>query len=305
MTPLESDVNQQVESQRRERTADRAADRTALGWFGLGIVLGAAIAVGVMLFSGLAGRSAVASANPSNQSVDVEAIREAARQGALEGANSAIAAESTRSALEIAASEGETGSGTSNQPQAQLQRPAGPEKPPLYPIRDANAQGSATAPITMIEYGDFGCIYCESFHQNTLKPVLDNYVATGKVRLVYKQMPIVSLHPGADLAAVGSECAADQGKFWDYHDVLFARNDVPFTNEMLIQWAGELKLDVPKFTACLTQGDAARRVQDDMTEAERVGVRGTPSFLINGELFVGAQPYQNFAAKLDALLAGK
>ncbi len=296
MKPLGSEVGQPDEAKRR--------DRAALGWFSLGTLLGAAIAVGVILFTGMAGRPNGALANPSaSQSLDVEAIREAARQGALEGANTAIVAESTRSAIELAQSEKTQDTA---QPQAQLPRPAGPEKPPTqYPVRDANARGSVTAPITMIEYGDFGCVYCENFHQNTLQAVLDNYVATGKVRLVYKQMPIVSLHPGADLAAVGSECAADQGKFWDYHDVLFARNDAPFTNEMLIAWAGELKLDTAKFTACLTDGAAAQRVEADMNEAQQVGVRGTPSFLINGQLFVGAQPYQNFVAKLDELLGAQ
>jgi protein-disulfide isomerase len=156
-----------------------------------------------------------------------------------------------------------------------------------------------------VEFSDFGCYYCTTFYNNTFNRLVQKYVDSGQVRFVYKHMPITSLHPGADMAALASECAADQGKFWDYHNVLFARNANGFAKELMIQYASEMKLDATKFTACLDKAEIGQRVQVDMAQAADLGLRGTPSFLVNGKQLIGAQPYEVFAQAIEQALGKK
>ncbi len=241
--------------------------------------------------------------------LDINALRESAREGARKGVEEALASEATRTAQELGQSEAD--------PTTPAAQPAvgaiGPQRPAAnvgtanqpYPIRAANLQGPDAAPITIIEYGDFGCVFCSKFHKETFQQVIDNYVKTGKARFMFKQMPIVQLHPGADIAALGAECAADQDQFWPYHELVFAQGQASFTPDQVKSYAQQLKLDMPKWEGCVNKQDgaAAQRVQVDMTEAGEVGVRGTPTFLINGRLLVGAQPYAAFQRVLDAAVA--
>ena len=267
-----------------------------LGWFSLGAILGAVIAVGAMTFAG---------GGNKQPALNEVAIREAARQGA----NEAIAAEATRSTAEVAVAEQ---SSLPNQP-APTKKILGPEKPPAVAaagasnvtIRDANVLGQANAPVTIVEFSDFGCYYCTQFFSNTYNKLIDTYVNSGQVRLVYKHMPITTLHPGADMAALASECAADQGKFWDYHNVLFARNSNGFAKDLMVQYATELKLDAKKFATCLDATGTGERVQTDMSQAASLGLRGTPSFLVNGKQLIGAQPYEVFAQAIEQALGKK
>ena len=269
-----------------------------LGWFSLGAILGAVIAIAAMSFGGGANRQ---TATPAT--LNEAAIREAARQGA----NDAIAAEAARTTLEMAQAVQVDATAQAAQPKQPV-KIIGPEKPPAetsannVTIRDANVLGKANAPVTIVEFSDFGCYYCTQFYNKTFNKLIDTYVNSGQVRIVYKHMPITTLHPGADMAALASECAADQGKFWDYHNVLFARNANGFDKDLMVQYATEMKLDAKKFASCLDATGTSQRVQVDMDQAAGLGLRGTPSFLVNGKQLIGAQPYEVFVQAIDAAL---
>jgi protein-disulfide isomerase len=166
------------------------------------------------------------------------------------------------------------------------------------PIDGAPARGSATAPVTIVEFSDFLCPFCKRV-QPTLAELERRY--GDKLRFVFRDYPIEQLHPGATRAAEAARCAADQGKFWPYHDVLFAKS--PKTPQELKTHALAVGLDVAKLEACLTSGKYADAVQKDVDEGSRLGVTGTPAFFINGRTLSGAQPLEAFAQIIDDELA--
>jgi protein-disulfide isomerase len=133
------------------------------------------------------------------------------------------------------------------------------------------------------------------------------YVETGQVTFVYKHVAILGTE--STWAAEASECAADQGKFWEYHDLVFSRqageNQGAFTKDKLLGIAQELKLDMSKFVPCLKNDQTRGRVQADTEEGQDAGVRGTPTFFINGQALVGAQPMEAFKAVIDKILKGE
>lgn len=137
-----------------------------------------------------------------------------------------------------------------------------------------------------------------------MRPVLQAYVDSGKVNLVYKHSAFLGQE--SVWAAQAAECAADQGKFWEYHDLLFDKqngeNVGTFTKENLIAYAKELGLDSAKFEPCLQSDATLQRVTTDTNEGRQVGVSGTPTFFINGKPLVGAQPAEVFKSQLDAAL---
>jgi len=137
-----------------------------------------------------------------------------------------------------------------------------------------------------------------------VRPVLQPYIDSGKVNLVYKHSAFLGQESA--WAAQAAECAADQGKFWEYHDLLFDRwngeNQGTFVKENLNGFARELSLDMAKFEPCLTNDETLQRVIADTQEGRQVGVTGTPTFFINGKPLVGAQPAAVFQAELDAAL---
>lgn len=140
-----------------------------------------------------------------------------------------------------------------------------------------------------------------------MKPALfKQYVDTGQVAFVYKHMAILGQE--SVWAAEASECAADQGKFWEYHDLMFSRqageNQGAFAKDKLLGMAQELKLDTSKFEPCLKNDQTLARVQTDIQEGQAAGVRGTPTFFINGQGLVGAQPLEAFKAAIDKILKG-
>jgi protein-disulfide isomerase/copper chaperone CopZ len=161
-----------------------------------------------------------------------------------------------------------------------------------------HVRGDFNAPITLVEFSDFECPFCAR-HYPTLKKILEDY--KGKVRLVYKHFPL-SFHPNAQKAAEASECAAEQGKFWEYHDKLFENFQNGYSLEKFKQWAKELGLDTTKFNDCLDSGKYAQKVKNDYQEGLQKGVKGTPSVFVNGELVVGAVPYEVLKQKIDSLL---
>ncbi len=183
-----------------------------------------------------------------------------------------------------------------------------PDAQPFLPkveVRGPNTQGNADAPVTIVEYSDFNCGFCRRFYAETLQRILDEYVKTNKARFSYKHYPFLA--ESSAWKAEAAECAAEQGHFWDYHTSLFTQNiagdDEAAVKRALTTAAADIQLDVEAFTNCLNAGNAHQRVQADAEEGRRLGVSGTPSFLINGRPLVGAQPYEAFKAMIEEELA--
>ncbi len=160
-----------------------------------------------------------------------------------------------------------------------------------------NVIGAENATVKIIEFSDFQCPFCGRV-EPTIKQVLSNY--QGKVSIQYKHFPL-SIHPFAQKAAEASECAADQGKFWEYHDMLFQNQEsLAVTN--LKEYAKALGLNQNEFNTCLDSGQKASVVRSDFAEGNSAGVQGTPAFFINGQLLSGAQPYEAFKKVIDSKL---
>jgi|SRR3989344_3637096 len=153
-------------------------------------------------------------------------------------------------------------------------------------------KGSKKAPITIIEFSDFQCPYCAKFFTQTLPFLEEEYIKTGKVKLVYRDFPL-SFHEFAAKASEASECADEQGKFWEYHDKIF-NNQKQINVENLKNWALELGLNTEKFNNCLDSDKYRDEVLNDIKDGSSAGVQGTPAYFINGVLVEGAQPYENF-----------
>lgn len=166
--------------------------------------------------------------------------------------------------------------------------------------------GEATAAVTIVEFSDFQCPYCEQFFTMTLPQVKKEYVEMGKVKYYFKNFPLVNLHKNAAKAAEAALCADDQGKFWEYHDQLFAKQsewaEQASPRAIFEKYAGSLGLRAKDFAACLETGKYATRIKEEMSEGQTLGMTGTPSFVINGRLFVGAYPFPDFKKILDNLL---
>ena len=179
--------------------------------------------------------------------------------------------------------------------------------PPL-PI-DARAQGSRTAPVTVYEMADFQCPYCRDFATATLPLLEKEYIRTGKVRWVFINLPIPSIHPNAVPAAEFAACAARQGKFWPTHNMLYATHDkwenlknaLPFFQAQM----PSLGLKPDLMATCLQSGAGADVVKDDVAGAERSGAHSTPTFYIEGGMMAGAQPIEVFRQILDSIYAAK
>ena len=162
-------------------------------------------------------------------------------------------------------------------------------------------KGNKNAKVTIIEFSDFECPYCKKGWE-VMKEVETEYVKSGKVKIIFKHLPL-SFHKNAEPAAIASLCAGQQGKFWEYHDKIF-ENQGKLSNTYLKSLAVELKLDMTKFNACLRARKALQQVQADKAAATKAGIRGTPGFLINGELLSGAQPFSAFKTVIEKKLKG-
>lgn len=164
-------------------------------------------------------------------------------------------------------------------------------------------QGDEGAPITIVEFSDFNCGFCNRFAVETLGQLRDEYVDTGKVRFVYKHFAI--LGPTSTRAAEASECAAEQNSFWDYHDLTFANKAAGRTDlsdESLIAQAADLGLDVGAFSECLESNRYNSQIQQESLSVQSLGVRGTPGFLVNGVFISGAQPFEVFQEVINEQL---
>jgi protein-disulfide isomerase len=162
--------------------------------------------------------------------------------------------------------------------------------------------GPQDAPIVIVEFSDYQCPYCQRWHQQTFKPLLAAY--PGKIRLVYRNLPLTSIHPEAYSAAVAALCANEQNAYWPYHDRLF-EGQYGLGPEVYTQYAADLGLDMTAFQECLASKRYDQFVQEDMKFAMNLGVRSTPTFFINGLAVVGAQPLDVFKQIIDKELAGE
>jgi len=158
--------------------------------------------------------------------------------------------------------------------------------------------GAADAPVTVVEFSDFQCPYCGRAVA-TVKALHQRY--PDRIRIVYRHLPL-SFHGQARLAAVASVCADAQGRFWDYHDLLFAHQQA-LGRDDLIGYANTLGLDRDAFEACLDSSEATEKVVADLQAAEDAGATGTPTFFVNGIKLTGARPLDQFEALIDDELA--
>src|SRR3989344_3104502 len=170
--------------------------------------------------------------------------------------------------------------------------------------------GAANAPVTIIEFSDFQCPYCRQFWRDTLPQIKANYIDKGLVKLVYRDFPLSNIHPSAQAAAEAGECAQSQGKFWEFHDAVFAAQDeqsagtVAFTADDVKSWGAEVGL-VAAFNECVDSGSNRAEVLKDFQDGAKAGVGGTPTFFVNGIAVEGALPYTQFQQLLDQELSEK
>jgi protein-disulfide isomerase len=159
--------------------------------------------------------------------------------------------------------------------------------------------GNEDAKVTIVEFSDFQCPYCEKGY-TTMKEVLANYPED--VKIVFINFPL-SFHEYAQKAAEAGECAFAQGKFEEYHDMLFENQDA-LTLDDLKKYAVDLGLDTEAFNTCLDSDEMASKVEDDMAYGSELGISGTPAFFINGQKITGARPYADFETAIEEALAG-
>jgi protein-disulfide isomerase len=167
--------------------------------------------------------------------------------------------------------------------------------------------GSKEAPLTIVEFTDYQCPFCQRFHTTAFSDLKKNYIDTGKVRFYSRDLPL-DFHPNAMRAAQAARCANEQGQFWKLHDIMGANpNKLDLDN--LLAFAADLKLDVNAFRVCVESEKYKNAVQTDVMDAMKIGANGTPTFVIgkstpdgvDGEMVVGAQPYPVFDQKLREL----
>lgn len=175
------------------------------------------------------------------------------------------------------------------------------------PQTNRNSMGDPNAPIKVEEFSDFQCPYCRLFADEEESSIVENYVKTGKVYFTYTPFSFLdgnATNGESKMAAQAAYCAADQGKFWEYHDVLFANqnaeNNGDFANKRLFAFADSLGLDSGKFKSCLNGGTYRQQVLDDLARGRSLGVKATPTFIVNGTKVEG---YVGLAAAIDAELA--
>ena len=185
---------------------------------------------------------------------------------------------------------------------AELRRTGPPIEIRMPPLRhevevasDDPVRGSPTAPVTIVEFSDYQCPFCRIVAP-TLRKLVEDY--GDRVKLVYKDLPIVTIHAQAAKAAEAAHCAGDQGRYWEYHDALFANQgtlDVP----ALKKYAAALQLDDAQFTECIDSGRHAAVVSNSLERARAMGLDSTPTIFINGRMIAGAYPYERFASLID------
>ncbi len=192
--------------------------------------------------------------------------------------------------------------------------PMPPRRPPTPKVSEASIDddpmlGDSNAPLTLIEFSEFQCPYCARFHNQVFPQIKKEYIDTGKLRYVFRDFPL-SMHKTAQKAAEAAQCAGEQGKYWEMHELLF-KKPKGLAIDKIKEYAEELHLDTDRFNACLDNDKYTEEVKKDMKDGQQAGVRGTPSFVlgkttkdgnIKGPFIRGAKPYEAFKAEIDKLL---
>lgn len=170
--------------------------------------------------------------------------------------------------------------------------------------------GSHNAPITLVEFGDFQCHFCNVHFQNTEHKLLENYVVTGKVNIIFKDFTIVG--PDSINAAHAAHCAGEQNKYWEYHDILYnnwsGENTGWAAKQNLTKFANEIELDLQSFEQCMNSKRYNDMINQSNLDASKLGITGTPAFIIidnnneRAEVFQGAQPYKTFEKVFNSIL---
>jgi protein-disulfide isomerase len=164
-------------------------------------------------------------------------------------------------------------------------------------VKDAPVRGRQDAPVQIVEFADYECPYCQQ-----AEPALDRLISEykGKVSFSFKDTPL-PMHPHAQKASEAGQCANAQGKFWEYHDLLFKSKELELPQ--LKEQARKLQMDGAAFDKCLDSGEMADSVKAQLGEAEKLGLQGTPSFFINGRFYSGAMTYEALQAAVQEELA--
>jgi protein-disulfide isomerase len=193
-----------------------------------------------------------------------------------------------------------------------VEAPPTVKPPPTLPVTGELFRGDKTAPVVIIEYGDFECQYCQNFLHETYPKIADSYITTGKVKYFYRDLAIQA---HAIPAARAARCAGEQGKLWQMHDNLFA-NQNALTETDISNRAASIGIDSTKLSECLSSVRYTEDIQKSTAEAQKMGIVGTPTFLFgivepNSDVvrikhtFVGVYPFEFFKSEIDDLLASK
>ena len=175
-------------------------------------------------------------------------------------------------------------------------------------VDDDPMLGSPDAKVLMIEFGDYQCPSCRMFWKDIEPRLKKDYIDTGKVKLVFRDFPLMQSHPEALLAAMAVNCAGEQGKYWQYHDKVFREqynkgdDVIRLKAADLKKWAKDVGVDQPKFDQCLDSEKLKEEVLKDKADGDAAGVQGTPTFFINGRVMGGAQTYPEYRKVIDELL---
>lgn len=179
-------------------------------------------------------------------------------------------------------------------------------------VEGAISKGKAHAKVTVIEFSDYECPFCAQFARETWPLLERDYIQTGKIKYVFLNLPIETLHKNAMKAHEAALCADEQGKYWEMRDLLFLKSPA-FASSTLVEYAGTAGLKLEQFQACLTSGKFVTQIRRDLSEAQRVGVTGTPTFFVGktpaagqsmqtATVLKGAQPYAAFKQAINQAL---
>ena len=197
-------------------------------------------------------------------------------------------------------------------PQQQAQAvPSAPQTPQKLTVKgDAiYTLGKSDAPLTMVEFTDYQCPYCSRFETTTFPEIKKNFIDTGKLRLILRDLPLGDMHPFALKAAQSVHCAGDQGKYWEMKELVF-KNQNKIDVDSLAGYAKDLALNGDTFKSCMADGKHMKEIGDEAKYAQSLGITGTPTFIlgktagdtVEGRVIVGAQPLAVFEAAINEML---
>lgn len=211
---------------------------------------------------------------------------------------------SVKAELDQIRAEAQTSEGEASQAAANTAADSEIQPVTRYPVDedDDPSYGPATAPITIIEFSDYECPYCQRWHDQVWLKLKETY--PDQVRLVYRDFPLYSIHPNAAPAANAANCANEQDQYWEFHELLFSGGQ-DLGAEAYMRYAGDLDLDIAAFQQCLDENRYEAEITADYEYALSIGIQSTPTFFINGIALIGAQPFEVFQEVIELELAGK